>query len=193
MSRVLTLLLLVAMFGMTTIAHAADAAGKDPDVMTGTIYQSITAIIAFVLLFVILAKFAWGPIIKGLQDREEKIKADLDAAEVARNETQATLDEYKKQLADAQVEARSIIDKAVKDAEAAKQRAVSETEQEIQKVNARAKHEIELAKDKALQELYAQTAQLATSVAEKILQRQIDGQDTQQLVEQSLKELEQLN
>lgn len=192
MPRLKHLIVIAVTFGAPVLAFAADTKGE-PDVLDGTIYQSIAAIIAFVLLFIILAKFAWGPMLKGLQDREEKIKADLDAAEVARNETQATLDEYKKQLADAQVEARSIIDKAVKDAEAAKQRAVSETEQEIQKVNARAKHEIELAKDKALQELYAQTAQLATSVAEKILQRQIDGQDTQQLVEQSLKELEQLN
>lgn len=193
MSRLKHLLVVAAMLGYAGLAFAADTGGEKGNVMSGAIYQSITAIIAFVLLFVILAKFAWGPILKGLQDRENKIKADLEAAEINNNEAKATLEEYKKQLADAQVEARSIIDKAVKDAEAAKQRAVSETEQEIQKVNARAKHEIELAKDKALQELYAQTAQLATLVAEKILQRQIDGQDTQQLVEQSLKELEQLN
>lgn len=195
MFRLTNLIVLPAMMCVSTAAFAADAAkpGEQPNVMSGSIYQAIAAIIAFVALLIILRMFAWGPLLKGLQDRENKIKSDLEAAETAAKDAKATLEEYKTQLAEAQAEARNIIDTAVKDADAARQRLVSQTEEDITKAHARAANEINLAKDKAIQELYAQTAVLATSVAEKILKRQIEDQDTQQLVEQSLKELEQLN
>ncbi|MDX1564702.1 MAG: F0F1 ATP synthase subunit B [Phycisphaeraceae bacterium] len=170
---------------------AADAGGK-PSLFEGTIYQSIAALVSFTLLFLILRKYAWGPILKGLQDREEKIKGDLEAAEAANLKATETLADYEKKLAEAHSEARSLLDEARKDADQYRQRLQAEAEKEAAEQRRRAADEIDRAKQAALQEMYAQAGALAVDVAGKILQRQIDEDDTQKLINQSLSEMDRL-
>ena len=70
-----------------------------------------------VILFFVLTKFAWGPILKGLQDREQKIKDDLQRAQTAAHEAAASLEKYQNQLADSQAEVARIIDRGRSDAQ----------------------------------------------------------------------------
>jgi len=178
-------------------AAAADgehgAAASEPSLFQGSLVQSLAAIIAFVVLLVILKKMAWGPMIQGLQDRENKIKDDLAKAEQANADAQKTLDDYKAQLAEAHSETRQMLDQARTDAEALRQKMTAEAEEEAARLRQRASDEIAQAKNQALQEIYQQSAELAVSVAGKILERQIDAKDTQQLVDQSLSELNRLD
>ncbi|MDP6153332.1 MAG: F0F1 ATP synthase subunit B [Phycisphaeraceae bacterium] len=171
---------------MPAVALAADDGNN---LFAGTLLQSLAAIIAFVILLVVLRKFAWGPILSGLQDREAKIKGDLEEAEKAANEANATLTEYKAKLADAQEQARAMIDQSRGDAQRVAAEIKDDTQNEINQMKERAQQDIGAAKEQALGEIYQQTAALATDVAGRILQRQIDETDQQRLVDESLGQL----
>ncbi|MEX0741445.1 MAG: hypothetical protein WD079_01525, partial [Phycisphaeraceae bacterium] len=106
---------------------------------------------------------------------------------------QQTLEQYKQQLAEAHAEARKLVDQARSDGEALRGRMLADAEKDILRLKDRATEDIRQAQQQALQELYTHSAQLAVSVAEKILQRQIDENDNRRLVEQSLSELDRLN
>ena len=148
-------------------------------------------IVLFLALFAVLAKFVWPPILKTLQDREEKMRDDLKQAEEANKQAQQTLDQYKQQLAEAQKESQRIIEQARDEAQQLKSQLKEETNQELTQMRQRAEQEIGTAKEQAISDIYDQTATLATQVAGRILQRQISEQDQKELVEQSLREIEQ--
>jgi len=170
-------------------AHA-DAYGDDhggsPNLFAGTILQSIAAIVAFLLVLLILKKKAWGPILTGLADRENKIRTDLENAERASRDAERTLSEYKAQLAEARKEAQHIVAEARTAAQSAAHADKAKIEAEVATLKAAAKADIAAAKEQALTDLYAQTASLSTAVAGKILQREINADDQQQLINDSL-------
>ncbi len=146
-------------------------------------------LILFLLLFGVLAKFVWPKILDGLQAREEKIRGDLAGAEKARDEAEQIRAEFEQKIADAHAESRKLLDQARADADALRAKLQSETEADIARLRERASDDIDRAKQQALADLYATSADLATAVASKILQRQVSDADTQKLVEQSLAEL----
>jgi F-type H+-transporting ATPase subunit b len=165
------------------------AAGGEASPFAGTIAQSIAAIVVFLVVFFVLKTKAWGPILQGLQDREEKIKKDLLDAEAARNDAKSKLDEYKKQLADAQAQISAMFATAKKDAEDAGNRIKAQAQTDVEDIRSRATKEIEESKKNAVVEIQQQAASLGTLVASKILRRQIGEQDHSDLVRQSLDEL----
>lgn len=181
----------------TLITLAADPAHADSgggaNIFAGTIAQSIAAIIVFLLLLTLLWKYAWGPILKGLQDRENKIKADLEHAERASREAAATLEQYKRQLADAQVEAGKLIAAARTDAEKTAAQIREQTQNEINAMKQRATADIAAARQDAVAEVYAHVATISTQIASRILRRQINAADQQALIDQSLAELRAAN
>ncbi len=166
---------------------AAAAEGANPFV--GTIYQAIAAAVVFVTVMVVLKKAAWGKILQGLQDRENRIKHDLDQAEASAKQAEKTLAEYQKLLANAQEEARSMMESCRADAKKVSAELKDQAQTEIDQARQRATEEIQWAKENAVNEVHAQAAELATNVAGKILRRQINAQDQQQFVNEALAEL----
>lgn len=192
MHRVTHMVLMVLAVLSSNAVMAADD-GRKAGLFDGSFLTALAAVIVFSLVLVILGKFAWGPILSGLKDREQKIGDDLQAAEDKAKEAHALLDQYKQQLADAQADARKVIDEARQDAEAVRKRMVAETASEIDALRKRATDEIDQARSAALQEVYGAAGDLAVAVAAKVLQREISDADTAALVDASLKELGQLN
>lgn len=178
---------------LPVMAFAADDGNHEPNVFAGTVAQSIAAAIVFLILFAILYKKAWGPILTGLQDRETKIKTDLEQAEKAAGEAKQTLELYKEQLASAQEEAKRVIDQARGDAQKIAAQLKSDAEKEINTLRDRATQDITSAKEQAVNEIYSQTASLATTIAGRILRREINESDQEQLVRESLAELSDVN
>ena len=170
------------------LASPAMAAG-DGNPFAGKIYQAIAAAVVFLSLFFILKLKAWGPILKGLQDREEKISNDLSDAERSAKMAQDTLKEYQAKLADAQEEARKAIEQARADATKLASQLKEQTQEEIASIRDRAEKDIAAAKEQAVADLHAQAAELATAVAGRILRREISAADQKQLVDESLAEL----
>jgi F-type H+-transporting ATPase subunit b len=171
---------------MPTLAAEAAHGGETSSVFAGTIAQSIAAAIVFLVLVALLYKKAWGPILRGLQDREQRIKEDLERADRSSHEADRKLAEYKKQLADAQVEAQKVIEQARKDADRIAAQLKDDAQTQITAMRDRAGRDITAAKEQAIADLYAQAGTLATHVAGRILQREIRPEDQQQLINESL-------
>lgn len=182
MNYVLALLLCATMCGWAWASEAE--AGSSP--FAGTVYQSVAAILVFVILAVALKKYAWGPILKGLQDREAKIKHDLERAEQAARQAENTLQEYQTRLSFAHDEAKKIIEKSRHDAQTIANNLKEQTQKDLDQLRQRCQADIQAAKEQAVRDIYTYTADLATAVAQRILQRQINEDDLQRLIDDSL-------
>jgi F-type H+-transporting ATPase subunit b len=137
----------------------------------------------------VLYKSAWKNVLAGLKAREDRIRKDIADAESARMKAEDILRQYDGRLADAEQKVRDILSKAAADAEKIGTNIRMKAQQDSEDVKERATAEIEAAKRTALTEIYEQTADLATSVAEKIIRRSLNANDQRDLVNQSLEQL----
>jgi F-type H+-transporting ATPase subunit b len=149
-----------------------------------------TTLIVFAFLLAVLGKFAWGPIASGLKSREDKIRKDIADAEASRRNAEATLKQYNDQLATAEGRIRDMLNKAQVDGEKLATNIRMQAQQEAEEAKERATRDIEASKNAAIREVHAQTADLATSIASKILRRNLNADDQRELVKQSLDQLQ---
>ena len=187
----LTSAAVVIVSAMPVWASEAAAAGaeKEPSLLLPDLGSVVWSIVLFVLLLIVLGKFVWPPILKGLQAREEKIRSDIEDAEAANRKAAETLADYERRLTEAHADVRRMLDQARADADTARAKMMADAEAEAARQRQRATDEIRLAKQQAVQDMYAHAAELATAVAGKMLQRQINDTDVQSLIDQSLDEM----
>ena len=102
-------------------AMAAEG-GADPSIFSGDLGNMIWTVVIFALVVVVLGKFAWGPILEGLQSREAFIRDSLSEAKADREAAEETLKSYEVKLAEARAEATAIVEEGRHDAEAVRQR-----------------------------------------------------------------------
>lgn len=154
------------------------------------IVPMLVSIGVFLVVFVILAVKVWPPIVKGLKDRENKIRSEIESAEQAQKQAREALAQYERNLAQARAEAQRMLDdaKTQQAAIAAELRAKSETE--LNAMREKAKRDIDQAKRAAVAEIHQHATDLAMNIAAKILQREIGPQDQRRLVTESLEELQ---
>ena len=100
-----------------------------------------------------------------------------------------TLKEYNQRLASAENQVREMLSKATADAERAATAVRARAQQEAEESKERALRDIDAARKQAVGEIYAEAANLATGVAEKILRRNLNADDQRDLVNRSLEEL----
>lgn len=141
-----------------------------------------TFITFFIVLFV-LKKFAWKPLLSMLEKREEGIKSDIQRAEHAREEAERLLTEYKKNLQNAEVEARRIIDEARTMAKQLKDEIVESAHASAHNLTTQAKAEIQREKETALRQLRDEVADLAIQAAGKILDESLDDARHRKIVD----------
>ncbi|MCA9302709.1 MAG: F0F1 ATP synthase subunit B [Phycisphaerales bacterium] len=174
-------------------AHGADHGGEHKASVIESpkagIAPMITAILVFMIVAGILAVGVWPKIVKGLDERNEKIQGEIAAAEAARKQAKDALNEYEKNLAEARAEAQQMLadTKAQQSELAAQLKAQADTE--LSAMREKAKADIDAAKKQALNELYSESVNLATVMAGKILQREVTANDQQRLMEESLHEM----
>ena len=145
------------------------------------------------ILLVILYPTAWRSVLAGLKAREDRIRRDIADAEAARAKADATLKDYNAQLAAAEGKIRDMLSKATIDGERIATNLKMQAQQESEEIKNRATREIESAKNQAVREVHEQAAELATSVAEKILRRNLNVDDQRDLVARSLEQLQTVN
>ncbi len=139
--------------------------------------------ISFVLLFLLMRKFAYPAIKEGMNARTERIRADLDAAETAKSEAVGVLDGYKSQLADARAESARIIEEARQAADALKKDQEARLQTELAEARARAAADIEAAKAQATADLRGELATLAVGAASAVVNKNLDPAAQTQLIE----------
>lgn len=151
----------------------------------------IYTLVVFLALLVILGKFAWGPMIAGLDQREANLLKIHSDAEGARGEAQKALSEIQARLAKANDEVRAMLDEARRDAQAVKDQLKAEATADIQAERERLRKEIDVARDQALQDIYQQSVQLAALVSTKAIKRELTPADHSRLIDEALADLKQ--
>jgi F-type H+-transporting ATPase subunit b len=168
-------------------AHVPEQATKD--IFGKSLDLAIWTMVVFLLLVFILTRFAWKPMLQGLQRREQAIHQALADAEKAREETQRLQEYLKREMDNAGAKVREILEEARRDAQATADEMLAKARAEIQTERDRLRREMDIARDQALQELWSQTAQLATLVSAKAIRRQLSPEDHRRLVDEALADL----
>lgn len=145
--------------------------------------------LAFLLLLLLMSKYAWGPITAALAERESTIETSLTRAEQALAEAKQLAADNEKARREAELEAQRILRDARDAAEASRAEQVEKTRQQIRQMQATAEAEIEREKQQALAELRAEVADLAILAAEKILHENLDAPRQKKLVDAFIADL----
>jgi F-type H+-transporting ATPase subunit b len=162
------------------------AAGGIADINPGlTLWTGIT----FIVLLVVLRKFAWGPIVSMLDERERTIRDAIDQAKKERLEAERLLGEQKASLARAQREASDLAKRSQADMEALRVDLTARARKEADDLVAGARLQIQEEKAKAMGEIRAMAADLAVEGAKRLIQLNLDDGKQRQLVEEYLSQL----
>jgi F-type H+-transporting ATPase subunit b len=145
--------------------------------------------ITFLFLIVVLAKVAWGPIVKMLDERERTIREAIDQAKKERAEAEKLLAQQKDSLAQARREAADLAKKGQQEVEALRAELTARARKEADDLVASARRTIEEEKGKAAAELKAEVADLAVAAATRIVKSSLDDKAQRALVEEYLREL----
>ncbi len=169
-----------------THANVSDATYAVVDFRTDMAFFSA---IVFLLLLAALAATAWKPIMQGLEKRERGIADNIASAQRSATEAGAKLAQYEAKLATAAEEAQRIVAEARKDAEAAGQKLVVAAQEEAVRQRERAVADIESAKRVALSELANSSTELAMTLAQRVVGREVRAEDHQGLIQDMLAKL----
>lgn len=150
-------------------------------------------LIIFGIVFVIMAKYAFGPIAKALDAREQSVADNIASAEKANVDAKAVLAEYHQKLAASESEVRSIIDSGKKEAEKISASIVEKARDAARQESEKALKEMEAATKLALQELAQKSAFLATDLAGKIIRERIDPKAHNKLIESAIGQFASVN
>src|SRR5919106_3330953 len=145
--------------------------------------------LAFLLVFLVLARFAFPRINQGLKQRTDRIKEDLEKAEAARNEAQSILERYESQLQEARGEANRIIEESRRTAETMRRDLLAKAEDEANQVVARAQEEIRAERDRAFGELRRQVGELSVELAARVVGTELNKTRQMKLVDGYIDEL----
>ena len=150
--------------------------------------EFIPALIAFLVIWAVLAKFAWPMIVGMLDKRQETIKNNLDEAEAAKIEAQRSLEEYKKQLADARREAAGIVAEARRAGEQVKADITAQAQAQADEMIAKAKKSIEKEKLAAIADLQSSVADVSVAIAGRFIGEGLSEADQRKLIEKYVAE-----
>lgn len=145
--------------------------------------EIIWGALGFIVVFFFIAKFGMPQMRQAMNNRTEKIRGDIQAAEDQRSEADTVLSEYRAQLNDAKSEAGRIIEEARQAADQIKRDQESRLQDELAELRTRAIADIDDAKGRAMDDLRGEVTQLAIGAAETVVQRNLDPATQTQLVE----------
>jgi F-type H+-transporting ATPase subunit b len=182
-----TAILMLAALPAQAQEHAPEGAALSP--FAGNVGNAIWTLAIFLLVVLILGKFAWGPVLALLQERERFIHKSLADAKHDREEAEARLREYAAKIQTARAEAAAIVEEARRDSERLredlKQRARTEADTMIQN----AERQISLQTQRAIQEIRREAVDLSVAIASKIIQRNLTKEDNQRLIDEAIRQV----
>ncbi len=140
--------------------------------------------LAFLIVFGVLAKYAFPALNTMLAERAAKIQGEMEKAESTRVEADGVLAEYRRQLAEAREEANRIIEESRKTAEQLRRDVQAKAEQEAQATVARAQEEIRAERDRVFQELRGQVGEIAVELAGRVVGQSLDRGTHERLIDE---------
>ncbi len=171
-----------------SVALAEESSDLGIGILIPNMAEFIPALIAFLIIWFVLARFAWPMIVGMLDKRQETIKNNLDEAESAKIEAQRSLEEYKKQLADARREAAGIVDEARRAGEQVKADITAQAQAQAEEMIAKAKKSIEKERLAAIADLQASVADISVAVAGRLIGEELSDAGQRKLIEKYVAE-----
>ena len=150
----------------------------------------IWTIFTFLLLLVLLTKFAWKPLLAFLASREEAIKTSLENAQTAKKELERLQQESAQIIRKAHGEAESIVSRSWSDAEKVREEMKQKAKSEADAIVKESQRQIELETGRALRQIRSEVADLSIAIASKVIQRNVSKEDNNRLIEDTLKQIE---
>ncbi|HEX9581599.1 MAG TPA: F0F1 ATP synthase subunit B [Gemmatimonadales bacterium] len=167
----------------TAQEHAAEGPASPFEVNFGLFFWTW---VVFIALFFALKKFAWPAILKATEERERRIKAQLEDAERMNTEAKAALEEHRQLLAGARDEVRTVLNEAKTVAQKEREALLARTRQEQEQMLDRAKREIDAERERAVTELRREAVDLSLAAASKLIEERLDNDANRRLVTEFL-------
>ena len=178
---------IVTVLPAAVLAQEHEAAALSP--FAGNIGNALWTVIIFVLVVVILGKFAWGPILEQLKARENFIHDALSSAKHQKEAADASLKEYTEKLRAARAEADAIISQSRADAERLREETRQKAKAESETIVRNAERQIQLETARALQQIRHEAADLSVLIASKLIQRNLTREDNERLIEDAISQV----
>lgn len=152
------------------------------------LWKLIVQIIAFLIFIFLLWKFALGPITRMLDERQERVRESMEAAQRMQDELKATATRNEEALATARQQAQEILADARKVGDAAIARAKEDADRQAEEYMARAQATLRAETEQARQQLRTEVANLAVAAASQIVRKELDPAAQARLIEETLAE-----
>ncbi|WP_059104133.1 F0F1 ATP synthase subunit B [Shouchella shacheensis] len=150
--------------------------------------SALFQLLGFTVLLLLLSKFALRPLLGVMQKRQDMVNEQIDSAEKNRKEAEKLIEEQRNEMKNARVEARELIENAKKAGEQQGQDIVRASKEEAQRIHEQALAEIQNEKDQAVAALREQVASLSVLIAQKVIEKELDASEQDQLVQEYLKQ-----
>jgi F-type H+-transporting ATPase subunit b len=160
------------------------------DLLAPDLGLTVWTIVTFLLLVGILKAFAWGPLLKSIDEREARLKADREAAEKARSEAERIQKELEAQMAGVMAKSKELLSAATKDGEALRSKLKGEAEADAQAIKDKTLADLANEKNRLVGELRRETADLAVKAAEKLMRKTVDAGVQKTVLDGFFKDLE---
>jgi F-type H+-transporting ATPase subunit b len=145
-------------------------------------------VINFVILLALLGIFLYKPVLKMVDERSNRIKESMEQAEATREEYARAQEEVQKQINRAREEGQALIAQATQIGERVREEAGEKAVQEAQALVDRTRVELERERDKAIDDLRREFADISIMAAEKVINERLDKEKHRRIIEQTLDE-----
>ena len=180
--------LALTLTAMPAVALAEESA-VGADILIPKPAEFIPALIAFLIIWAVLAKLVWPQVLQMMEKRQAKIQSDLDAAERSKVEAADQARAYDAKIVEAHQEAEAIVAKAKKEAEEERSRILAKAQREAADVIAKAHGAVDSERHKAMIELSGSVVDLSVEIASKIIGNDLSVEEQRRLAEKYLAEV----
>ena len=182
--RITAIFLIICFACGNALASEGGEPAAEPSIFSGTFADALWTVVAFVILLVVLGKFAWKPLLNSLQARQKYIQEQIDTAEKARKKAEELLEEHKQQ-------ALQIITDVTKEAQRKAEELAEKARQEVQEIRLRSQEDIKHARIAASEQLWQEAGDIVAALGSEVLERTITPQDNQRLIDDAILKLRQ--
>ncbi|MCO6018387.1 ATP synthase F0 subunit B [Carnobacterium divergens] len=151
--------------------------------------DTIFVLLAFLLLLLVLKKFAWKPLMGIMEERERQISKNIDSAENSRIEANRLAVEGKEKMDETRNEALTILNNARENGERIKRDMLEKAKEDAERIKAEAQLDIEMEKQKAIESVKSDVSQLSMEIAAKLIGKELTGEGHAALIDEYIEGL----
>lgn len=148
----------------------------------------IVTLLSFSILLILLSKFAWGPLMDMLKQREDHIIQQVEQAEKASEEAQVYLEQNKQAMQNAQQEIQQLLTNAELQAKTEKEKMLADAKQQAEQLKENAQRDIENEKQRAISQINKEVANLSVAIASKLMKKELTLEDQKAYIQNILAE-----